>query len=123
VLLSAQFFNYKRGGTVRQTNFTVAELADFLETGVHPMYPRCLLVNELGEWAQEGNSQAQNKLVDFLETDDVCDKFISYGHLVSIGQKSNKITAALKNFAAKKENAEIIEEVKDCLAANIAIRN
>lgn len=65
---------------MRQTTLTVQQIKGHLDGVAMQPYPKCLLINELGELARKfgaDTAKAQKILVELLESEDTADRWIA----------------------------------------------
>lgn len=90
---------------MRQTQMTVLELAEAIETGLTP-YPKCMLVNELGELLLMGDAEAATKLVSLLIDGDEKIRAVAYAWLSKC--LPDVYRSQLSEFAKNPFNAEMV---------------
>lgn len=103
------------GGVMRQTTLSLAEIKEYLESRQSKPYPRCLVVNEAGDIAQNTigreSSEAQDILVSLLDSEYKNDRYISIRHLIDIRNKriaTNRTICAINEFILNTENVELV---------------
>src|SRR5512135_988213 len=100
-------YDVRRWG-MRQSTLTREDIAVLLQTQ-DPQYRRCFLVNELGELAQAGDTEAEKILASFLdpEEEDIV-RAAAYCHLSLKHERCERTRIALAIFARQTENARIV---------------
>jgi hypothetical protein len=94
---------------MRQTNFTLQEIDQFLNGGKPCSFPRCLLLNELGEMAKAGDAEAEKALRPFLlDAVEENERVVAYCCLGALPQQSAETVTALRTFADNPDNAPVI---------------
>lgn len=103
---------------MRQTDLSFEELLQELDN-MTSVYPRCLLINEIGGILEAGGEEA-NKAAAFLRqllnSENPYDKFLAYCYL-STNNFDEVTFIVLEAFANNLQNAEIV------LRARMAIRS
>lgn len=98
----------------RNTDCSLWELIRFLENPCQRVYPRCLVVNEIGMISEgDGNDPmgAKKKLIELLQSGDQEDRYISIRYLKGlalIGQSNEEIETAIANFEANPANTNLL---------------
>lgn len=105
------------GGRMRQTTLSLQQIKDYFESRISLPYPRCLVVNELGQIAKntigKESSSAQEVLVSLLQGKMESDKHIAIRYLKELEAKriaTAKTVKAIAEFVANPENAHLLPE-------------
>ena len=98
----------------RQTSLTLEELiSEFRKPW--PKFPRCLLINEIGEICNEGGKDAKKAeefLRSLLGSEDEKDKLYAFSWLSVIENLDPQTLERLKEFKKDPANKKIIERAK-----------
>lgn len=93
---------------MRQTTLSVEGIIVQLQAQP-PQYPKCLLVNELGELAATGDTKAEELLRGYLSDEDDHLRYPAYCHLSLCTGRTVETTVALALFALAARNARIVK--------------
>jgi hypothetical protein len=99
---------------VRQTSISFAMLKAYFEGAEQLHYPRCMLVNEVGDIAREGGNDAadaQKVLATLLASDEESDRWIAIRHLSDVrnsGKATPQTLAAIATFESNPVNADVL---------------
>ena len=105
------------GGHMRQTNLSLEQIKDYFESKISLPYPRCLVINELGQIAKntigKESSSAQEVLVELLQSDEESDQYIAIRYLKELESKriaTPKTIKAITEFVTKPENGHLLPD-------------
>ena len=105
---------------MRQTDFSLEELEGYFSgTKLITGYPRCLLVNEVGDIARYDevhSAEAQRILVALLKSDKESDRWIAIRHLADlqqVGVAKSETELAIADFASQPENLGTLPKPKE----------
>lgn len=93
---------------MRQTDLSFEELLAELEKPVYSR-PRCLIINEIGEFLKEGNKEAEKVLRGFLNNDSENDRHLAFCWLSCVDELEKETRVKLEEFKIKPENDQIIK--------------
>ncbi len=94
---------------MRQTNFTLQEIEQFLNGAKPCSFPRCLLLNELGEMAKVGDEGAEKALHPFLlDAVEENERVVAYCCLGALPNPNAETVKVLRTFADNPGNAPIV---------------
>lgn len=95
---------------MKQTSLTLEQIKKILAGEEATSYPKCLVMNELGEiYLSEGEPNAENELAKNLESEDLFKREIAASFLLvkkpTIEENAQKITAFIR------EKNEIVDNI------------
>ena len=93
---------------IRQTALTYEQIAEFLKLHLASL-PHCLLANDLGFLASEGDARAEQKLVELLGSDDPKTQYAAYHCLKNLPSQLEETPTALSAFASNPRHSGIID--------------
>jgi len=102
----------------QQTSLSVAQLLEELK---NPRlgYPRCLIINEVGEVAREGEEEpaqiAKEALRGLLSSLDESDKYLAVCYLTFVGDLTPESGQVWNEFVANPDNARIVSAVMEAV--------
>lgn len=102
------------GGIVGQTNLNLGELLTELKDP-NSRYPRCLVINEIGELCLKGNAGAEAALVDILKDGKECHKVFAFCWLSILNKMEEKNLEAFRKFKEDPANGAVLKAAEPLL--------
>lgn len=99
---------------MHQTGLRLQEVFQELEQS-QSLLPRCLLLNEVGEFCHEGAKEAEAYLRQMLSEGDESERFIAYCYLSTVSDAEEETSAELEGFKENPDNADIVATAEDQL--------
>ncbi|MEK7584415.1 MAG: hypothetical protein AAB490_04155 [Patescibacteria group bacterium] len=93
---------------IRQTSLSFEQIVEFLKLHLASL-PHCLLANDLGFLASEGDLRAEQKLVELLGSDDARTQYAAYHCLKNLPSPLVGTVTALSTFEANPCHAAILD--------------
>ena len=99
---------------MRQTDLSLKELEAEINK-VQSCYPKCMIVNEIGEICFRGDKKAEAILRRVLDSNKPCEQFPAYYWLSVLDSPDPETIAKLVAFKDNPANADVVAEAKEVL--------
>lgn len=107
----------------RQTDFTLDEILDLLETN-DEYYPSTMLLNEVGLiHSLEKDKESEKILICYLSDTNPDHRIISFCNIYCDKEMLGKYHSLLVDFRLKPENHDLLEEIDESIAHNELMRS
>ncbi len=102
---------------MRQTDLSFEETMDLFNNPLKSPYRLCMLVNEIGDMAQSGDTRAFQALINFLSSDDPRFRFIAACWLGNLGD--GQAIVPLRELVKKEEERIAAGKGKDIIISAV----
>lgn len=97
---------------MRQTNLTLEQITELLNSKNTGGYPGCMLVNEIGQiFDEQKTRESEESLIALLDSIDSAYRVISFCYLYGDSRIQKKYHVLLSDFRLRPENQKLLSDI------------